>query len=209
MELEHLRDAVIEGNVSAVSEETQRAIDAGVDPSKILNNGLIEAMEEVGRRYEEGEYFLPEMLAAAQAMKTSLAKLRPLLAAQDVKPVARVALGTVEGDLHDIGKNLVGIMLEGAGFEIVDLGADVARAEFVRIAPEVDVIGLSALTTTTMPAMATTIQALEEAGVRDGVKVIVGGAPVTQKYADDIGADGYSPDASRAVRKVRTLIGLE
>lgn len=208
MEYDVLKSAVIQGDVEGVKEATEEAIATGAHPKRVLNEGLIPAMERVGKLYEEGEYFLPEMLAAAQAMKASLAQLRPLLAEQDFDPVGRVALGTVEGDLHDIGKNLVGIMLEGAGFDIVDLGADVPRDDFVRIAPDVDVIGLSALTTTTMPAMRSVIEALEEAGARDGVKVVVGGAPVTQDFADEIGADGYSPDASRAVRKVKQLLGL-
>jgi 5-methyltetrahydrofolate--homocysteine methyltransferase len=165
-------------------------------------------MEEVGRLYEQSVYFLPEMLAAAQAMKAGLAELRPLLAEQDVEPVGRVALGTVQGDIHDIGKNLVGIMLEGAGFEIVDLGADVSPENFVNVAPDVQVIGLSALLTTTMPAMSDVIEVLKEAGVRHDVKIVVGGAPVTQAFADEIGADGYSRDASSAVRKIKGLLGV-
>jgi 5-methyltetrahydrofolate--homocysteine methyltransferase len=186
----------------------RRAIDAGLPAEVILNEGLIAAMEEVGRLYEEQSYFLPEMLAAAQAMKAGLAQLRPLLAERGLEPVGKVALGTVQGDVHDIGKNLVGIMLEGAGFEIVDLGADVPPRRFLEVASTVDVIGLSALLTTTMSAMGEVVQVLEEAGLRQDVKVIVGGAPVTQSYADRIHADGYSPDASSAVRKVKSLLGL-
>jgi 5-methyltetrahydrofolate--homocysteine methyltransferase len=205
---DNLSRAVIDGDVPTAADETQRAIDTGLPPHVILNRGLIAAMEEVGRLYEEETYFLPEMLAAAQAMKAGLARLRPLLAESGLEPIGRVALGTVQGDVHDIGKNLVGIMLEGAGFEIVDLGADVPPQRFLEIAPIVDVIGLSALLTTTMPAMGDVLKLLEEAGLRRDVRVIVGGAPVTQSFADRIGADGYSPDASSAVRKIKALLGL-
>jgi len=208
MDYKALQSAVIEGDVEGATRESQRAIAADADPKDILNSGLIPGMEEVGRLYEEGSYFLPEMLAAAQAMKAGLTELRPLLAEQDVEPVGRVALGTVQGDIHDIGKNLVGIMLEGAGFEIVDLGADVPPEAFLDAASDVQAIGLSALLTTTMPAMEQVIEMLEEAGVRDEVKVVVGGAPVTGAFAEKIGADGYSPDASSAVRKVKGLLGI-
>jgi 5-methyltetrahydrofolate--homocysteine methyltransferase len=208
MDHKALQSAVIEGDVEGAQQETRRAIGGDAEPKDILNSGLIPGMEEVGRRYEEGSYFLPEMLAAAQAMKAGLAELRPLLAEQDVEPVGRVALGTVQGDVHDIGKNLVGIMLEGAGFEIVDLGADVPPEAFLDAASDVEAIGLSALLTTTMPAMEAVIEVLEEAGVRDKVKVIVGGAPVTDAFAEKIGADGYSPDASSAVRKIKGLLGI-
>jgi 5-methyltetrahydrofolate--homocysteine methyltransferase len=208
MDLTPLTKAVIEGDVQAAADQAQRALQEGVSAKIILNEGLIPGMEEVGRLYEEETYFLPEMLGAAQAMKTALGELRPLLAEQDVEPVARVALGTVQGDIHDIGKNLVGIMLEGAGFEIVDLGADVPPETFVDAAADAEVVGLSALLTTTMSAMSSVIQMLEEAGVRDSVKVIIGGAPVTQAFADQIGADAYSPDAGSVVREVRSLLGL-
>jgi 5-methyltetrahydrofolate--homocysteine methyltransferase len=208
MDYKALQSAVIEGDVEGATRESRRAIAADADPKDILNSGLIPGMEEVGRRYEEGSYFLPEMLAAAQAMKVGLAELRPLLAEQDVEPVGRVALGTVQGDIHDIGKNLVGIMLEGAGFEIVDLGADVPPEAFVDAASDVQAIGLSALLTTTMPAMEQVIEVLKKAGVRDEVKVVVGGAPVTDAFAERIGADGYSPDASSAVRTVKGLLGI-
>jgi 5-methyltetrahydrofolate--homocysteine methyltransferase len=175
----------------------------------ILNEGLIPAMGEVGCRFEAGEYYLPEMLVSAQAMKASLNLLRPLLVERKVEPMGRVVVGTVQGDLHDIGKNLVSMMLEGAGFEVVDLGVDVPPGKFVEAARGAQVIGLSALLTTTMPTMGRVIPALKEAGVRDQVKVIVGGAPVTQAFADQIGADGYGPDASSAVRKVKELLGLQ
>lgn len=208
MDLDALYSAVVDGDAQAAAAETQRALEAGSPPEVILRERLIPAMGQVGRLYEEGEYFLPEMLAAAQAMKAGLAPLRPLLAERDVEPVGRVVVGTVQGDLHDIGKNLVAMMLEGAGFEIVDLGADVPAERFVEAAPGAQVIGLSALLTTTMPAMAGVVEALQEAGVRDQVKVVIGGAPVTQAFADQIGADGYSPDASSAVRKVKELLDL-
>jgi 5-methyltetrahydrofolate--homocysteine methyltransferase len=208
MDLDALYNAVVDGDAQAAAAETRRALEAGLPPEVILRERLIPAMGQVGRLYEEGEYFLPEMLAAAQAMKAGLAPLRPLLAERDVEPVGRVVVGTVQGDLHDIGKNLVAMMLEGAGFEIVDLGADVPAGRFVEAAPGAQVIGLSALLTTTMPAMAGVIEALQEAGVRDQVKVVIGGAPVTQAFADQIGADGYSPDASSAVRKVKELLDL-
>jgi 5-methyltetrahydrofolate--homocysteine methyltransferase len=209
MDLDTLYSAVIDGDAGAAVAETQRALEADVPVEVILKEGLIPAMEEVGRRFEEYEYFLPEMLASAQAMKASLVLLQPLLAARDVKPIGRAVLGTVQGDMHDIGKNLVGMMLEGGGFEIVDLGADVPAEKFVEAAAGTQVIGLSALLTTTMPVMGQVIQALEEAGVRDQVKVIVGGAPVTQAFADQIGADGYGPDASSAVRKAKELLDLQ
>jgi len=174
-----------------------------------LNKGMIKAMGEVGRLFEEGEYFVPEMLIAARAMKAGLAILKPKLVDEDIKPVGKVAAGTAKGDLHDIGKNLVCMMLEGAGFEIVDLGTDVSPEKFVKAVTEqsVEVICISALLTTTMPNMKNTMDALVEAGVRDDVIVMIGGAPVTQAYADEIGADGYAPDASRAASLARELIG--
>ena len=164
-------------------------------------------MAEVGRLFEEGEYFVPEMLIAARAMKAGLEILKPLLVDSGVKPIGKVALGTVKGDLHDIGKNLVAMMLEGAGFDIVDLGTDISPEQFVEaVQAGVDVIGLSALLTTTMPSMEQTISALIDAGLRDQVKVIVGGAPVTAEYARRIGADGFAPDASQAVTVAKTLL---
>lgn len=205
---ETLYTAVIDGDASTARAQTQQCIDVGTAAETILSEGLIAAMKEVGRRFEVGEYFLPEMLVSAQAMKAGLALLRPLLTERNVPLMGRVVLGTVQGDLHDIGKNLVAMMLEGAGFEVIDLGIDVAPEEFVQAASGAQVIGLSALLTTTMPAMSRVIGALREAGVRDRVKVIVGGAPVTQAFADELGADGFSPDASSAVRKVQELLGL-
>ena len=190
-------------------EKVQEALDAGIEPGDILQEGLVTAMAEVGRLFEEGEYFVPEMLIAARAMKAGLALLRPHLVEADVKPAGKVSAGTVKGDLHDIGKNLVCMMLEGAGFEIVDLGVDVSPEQFLKSVTEqgVDVIAMSALLTTTMPNMRTTIETLVEAGVRDKVKVMIGGAPVTDAYAAEIGADGYAPDASRAVALAKSLVG--
>jgi 5-methyltetrahydrofolate--homocysteine methyltransferase len=165
-------------------------------------------MTEVGRRFEEGEYFVPEMLISARAMQSGLAILKPLLVASEVAATGKVVIGTVKGDLHDIGKNLVGMMLEGAGFELVDLGTDIGPEQFVQAVRDhqPDLLGMSALLTTTMPSMKTTVDALVEAGVRDRVKVIVGGAPVTQEYATGIGADGFAVDASRAATLAKALV---
>lgn len=207
--LKAVYDGIIEGNAKQVQAKVQEAIDTPIAPGTILNEALIPAMAEVGRLYEEGEYFVPEMLIAARAMKEGLALLKPLLIDSDVKPIGKVATGTVQGDLHDIGKNLVCLMLEGAGFEIVDLGVDVSPEKFVAAVREqqVTIVAMSALLTTTMPHMKDTIKALKDAGVRDQVKVIIGGAPVTSAYAEEIEADGYAPDASQAVALARSLIG--
>jgi 5-methyltetrahydrofolate--homocysteine methyltransferase len=203
-------EGVMEGDQSAVVEGVNDALAAGFNAEEILNKGMISAMTEVGRLFEEGEYFVPEMLIAARAMQSGLAILRPALAEADVKPKGKVAIGTVKGDLHDIGKNLVAMMLEGAGYEILDLGTDVPPDKYLEAVQNdsVDVIALSALLTTTMPSMQVTIDALDAAGVRDKIKVIIGGAPVTNEYAQQIGADGYSPDASQAVRVTNELLGL-
>ncbi|MGC9521422.1 MAG: corrinoid protein [Anaerolineae bacterium] len=207
-QLEIIRQGIMDGDMHLVEEKVQDALDEGMPAPEILNEGLIKAMGEVGRLFEEGEYFVPEMLIAARAMKAGLAILKPKLIDADVQPVGKVAAGTVKGDLHDIGKNLVCMMLEGAGFEIVDLGTDVSPEKFVDAVKNqgVDVIAMSALLTTTMPNMKNTVDALEEAGIRDSVKVMIGGAPVTQAYADQIGADGYAPDASRAATLAKQLV---
>ena len=204
-------DHVLAGNAPAARDAVLAALAAGAAPGAILQQALIPAMDEVGRLYEAGEYFVPEMLIAARAMKAGLAELKPLLVAAEFEPVARVANGTVRGDLHDIGKNLVGMMLEGAGFAVTDLGNDVPPERFVAAVAEdgVELLGLSALLTTTMPAMEKTIQALVDAGLRDRVKVIVGGAPVSPAYAQQIGADGYASDAGRAAAVARQLLGVE
>jgi len=205
--LKLIYNAILEGDMEGVVNNIQAPLDAGVAPGEILNTALIPAMDKVGQLFEEGEYFVPEMLVAARAMKAGLEILKPLLVDSGVDPVGKVALGTVKGDLHDIGKNLVAMMLEGAGFEIVDLGADVSPDQFVAAVRDgVDVVGLSALLTTTMPAMENTIRAIKESGLRDRVKIIVGGAPVTAEYARQIGADGYAADASQAATLARELI---
>ena len=201
-------DGVMEGNQAAVQDGVDAALEAGLGAEEILNQGMISAMTEVGRLFEEGEYFVPEMLIAARAMQAGLTILRPALAAADVQPKGRVAIGTVKGDLHDIGKNLVAMMLEGAGYDVLDLGVDVAPEKYLEAVQNesVDVIALSALLTTTMPSMKETLKVLIDAGVRDQIKVIVGGAPVTDEYAQQIGADGYSPDASQAVKLANLLL---
>ena len=206
--LEPIYKAVLIGDKDAATENVQAALDAGKDAGVILQEGLIPAMEEVGQLFEAGEYYVPEMLIAARAMQAGLALLKPLLVDSDIKPTGKVAIGTVKGDLHDIGKNLVGMMLEGAGFEIYDLGTDVPPEKFIGVIneEEVDILAMSALLTTTMPMMETTIKAVDEAGLRDAVKIIIGGAPVTNEYAEKIGADGFAPDASQAASLAKTLV---
>lgn len=207
--LQDIRQGIIEGNAKLVPQKVQAALDAGLPPGKILTEGMISAMAEVGRLYEEGEYFVPEMLIAARAMKQGLAILKPHLVNANVQPVGKVIAGSVQGDLHDIGKNLVALMLEGAGFEIQDLGVDVSPQKFVDTvrAGNANIVAMSALLTTTMPRMKDTVEALKAAGLRDKVKIIIGGAPVTEAYAREIGADGYSPDASQAVGLAKSLVG--
>ena len=207
---ETIFEGILKGNMPAVQEATTAALAAGTPAGQLLNEAMIPAMAEVGRLFEANEYYVPEMLIAARAMKAGLAILRPELVKEDVQPLGKVVLGTVKGDLHDIGKNLVAIMVEGAGFEVVDLGVDVAPADFVKAAQDngAQVIGLSALLTTTMPSMKGTVEALEEAGLKGKVKVVIGGAPVTQKYADEIGADGYARDAAGAATVVKQLLGV-
>jgi 5-methyltetrahydrofolate--homocysteine methyltransferase len=209
MDLKEIYEGVISGNQKVVSEGVQAALKAGVTPPTLLFDYLIPAMSEVGERFERNEFFVPEMLIAARAMQGGMAHLKPLLVESGVEPIGRVAIGTVKGDLHDIGKNLVSMMLEGAGFELVDLGVDAAPEKFVQVVRDgIDAIAMSALLTTTMPSMKTTIDALVEAGLRDKVKILIGGAPVTQAYADQIGADGYAPDASSAARLAKELLGV-
>lgn len=205
---QQIHDGIVEGNVAAVQSGVTAALEANLNPEEILNQGMISAMTEVGHLFEEGECFVPEMLIAARAMQSGLAILRPALVKSDFQPKGRVAIGTIKGDLHDIGKNLVGMMLEGAGYEIIDLGVDVTPEQFLAAVQndKANVVALSALLTTTMQNMKATIDALVAAGVRDQVKVIVGGAPVTQNFADQIGADGFAPDASQAARLAETLM---
>jgi corrinoid protein of di/trimethylamine methyltransferase len=207
-EIKKLYDAVLNGNFKIAKELTQQALDAGIDPQVLVQEQMIPAMDEVGRRYEANEYFVPELLISARAMKASLELIRPLLTAQGAEPAGRVAIGTVKGDLHDIGKNLVAAMLEGAGFEVIDLGVDVSPDKFIAAVNEKNagVVAMSALLTTTMNSMKTTVEAIKAAGVRGKVKIMIGGAPVTQKYADEIGADGYSSNANSAVALARKLV---
>lgn len=206
--LQKIFDSIVDGDQQSVSENVQTALDDGTPPGTILNQAMIAAMKEVGSRFEQGDFYVPEMLISARAMQKGLAILKPVLKQAEIKATGKIVIGTVKGDLHDIGKNLVGMMLEGAGFEVVDLGTDITPDEFVEAVRqhEPDLIGLSALLTTTMPNMKTTIVALEEAGLRAKVKVVVGGAPVTEQYARQIGADGYSADASRAVTLANLLV---
>lgn len=208
-ELKSLYDAILNGDARIAKATAEHAIAAGVSPLKLVEEFMVPAMAEVGRRFESNEYFVPELLLSARSMKAALELLRPLLVASGAQPTGRVVLGTVKGDLHDIGKNLVGAMLEGAGFEVTDLGVNVAPEQFAATAKEkhADVVALSALLTTTMPAMKTTIDALQHAGVRPQVKVLVGGAPVTQAYANEIGADGYSESAVGAVLTAKEVLG--
>jgi 5-methyltetrahydrofolate--homocysteine methyltransferase len=207
-DLKELYNAVLEGNAKLAKSITEAALAEGVDPQKLVSSYMIPAMDEAGRRFECNEFFVPELLISARAMKASLELIRPLLAARGDQPTGRVVIGTVKGDLHDIGKNLVAAMLEGGGFEVFDLGVDVSPEKFLATAKEKNatLIALSALLTTTMPAMKTTVEALKSAGLRGQVKIMIGGAPVTQKYADEIGADGYSENAAGAVHLARKLV---
>jgi 5-methyltetrahydrofolate--homocysteine methyltransferase len=202
-------ESIIEGDAPLTKEKVMEALENKIDPAVILNEAMIAAMSKVGQLFEEGEYFVPEMLVAARAMQGGLALIKPLLVQADFKPIGKVVAGTVKGDLHDIGKNLVCMMLEGAAFEVVDLGVDVGPEKFVEAVRDsgANIVAMSALLTTTMPNMKTTIDALREAGVRGKVKVMVGGAPLTDQYAKEIGADGYAPDASRAVVMAKSLAG--
>jgi corrinoid protein of di/trimethylamine methyltransferase len=208
-DLKPLHDAILKGDAKTAKTTTEQAIAAGVEPLKLVQEYMMPAMAEVGRRFECNEYFVPELLLAARAMKAALELIRPLLVASGAKPMARVALGTVKGDLHDIGKNLVMAMLEGGGFEVIDLGVNVTPEQFVAAVKGkgANIVAMSALLTTTMPAMKTTLDALQQAGVRQQVKVLIGGAPITQKYADEIGADGYSESAAGAVNAAKKALG--
>jgi len=207
-DLKQLYDSVVSGDAKATQALTQQALADGVDPLKLVNEYMVPAMDEVGRRFEANEYFVPELLISARAMKAALELIRPLLTARGDQPLGRVAIGTVKGDLHDIGKNLVGSLLEGGGFEVIDLGVNVTPEKFIATVNEknANIVAMSALLTTTMPAMKTTIDALKQAGVRSKVKVLIGGAPITQKYADEIGADGYSENAVGAVALAKKAV---
>lgn len=208
MDLRELYEAVLNGDLKAAVEVTRAALAHGVDPQHLVTQQMIPAMDEVGRRFESNEYFVPELLISARAMKGALELIRPLLAERGVEPVGRVVIGTVKGDLHDIGKGLVAAMLEGGGFDVVDLGVDVPAQKFVAQAQErgANIIAVSAMLTTTMTGMKTVVEAARDARLANRCKVIVGGAPVTQKFADSIGADGYSGTASGAVALARQLM---
>jgi 5-methyltetrahydrofolate--homocysteine methyltransferase len=213
MDLTKIYDAVVNGNLQEVQGAVKEALQANVPADVILNEALIPAMTQVGCLFEAQEFYVPEMLVSAKAMQSGLSTLKPMLAAKQSQPGAqaspKAAFGTVKGDLHDIGKDLVIIMLEGAGFQVTDLGVDVPPEKFIQAVNDgVQIIGMSAMLTTTMPSMKATIDALKAAGVREKVKVIVGGAPLTQSYADQIGADGFSKDASAAVRKAKELLSI-
>jgi 5-methyltetrahydrofolate--homocysteine methyltransferase len=205
--LETIYQAVLEGDAAGTQTGVQAALDENLEAERILKEGLIPAMTEVGRLFEENEYFVPEMLISARAMQSGLNLLKPYLVSSGVPAAGKVVIGTVKGDLHDIGKNLVMMMLEGSGFEIIDLGTDVSPQQFTESVQEnqASILAMSALLTTTMPNMKDTIDELAERGLRERVKVIVGGAPLTQAYADQIGADGFAPDASAAARLARRL----
>jgi corrinoid protein of di/trimethylamine methyltransferase len=206
--LQGLFDNTLVGNAPAVKDLTNEGLGMGMDPETLLYDALIPSLEEVGARFERGDFFVPEMLIAARAMQGALDILRPLLAETGAKPIGTFVMGTVKGDVHDIGKNLVNIMLEGAGFTVWDLGVNVPPEKFVEQVQqhEPDIVGFSAFLTTTMPMFKANINALEKSGLRDKVIVMVGGAPVTQEYADAVGADGYAADASTAVRLAKSLI---
>lgn len=208
--LDELQRSVIEGDQDRTQELMQQALAANVPAEEILKEGLIRAMSEVGQMFEDGEFFVPEMLIAARAMKGGLKLLRPHLVAAHVEPVGKVVIGTVQGDLHDIGKNLVAMMLEGAGFEVIDLGVDVAPEKYVQAAQErrVDLVACSALLTTTMLHMKDINAALEAAGVRSHVRLMVGGAPITEEYAREVGADLYAPDAAAAAARASEMIAM-
>jgi 5-methyltetrahydrofolate--homocysteine methyltransferase len=211
MDLDALKEAVINGDAKGCTVLTEVAIQAGHSPQKVLTEALVPAMQVVGDKFRCNEVYVPEVLVAARAMKKSLGLLKPLLTQTGAKPVGTAVIGTVKGDLHDIGKNLVGMMLEGAGFEVVDLGADVAPEKFVQVAKDTkaQIVGISTLLTTTMLGMKDVLRALERADLRTKVKVMVGGAPVTQSFADEIGADGYGESAAEAVDKAKELLGIK
>lgn len=203
-----LYDAIIQGNHETSERVTREALDGGAEPQQLVTDFLIPAMDEVGRRFDRSEFFIPELLLAARAAKSAMELLRPMLAARGAEPVGKVIIGTVKGDLHDIGKNLVASMLEGGGFEVFDLGVNVTPEAFVNAAREKNahIIGMSALLTTTLASMKKTVEAFREAGSRDRVRILIGGAPVTQRFADEIGADGYSLNAPGAVALAKRAI---
>jgi len=206
--LNNVSEALQRGDAEKVEELVKKALKENLTPKKILEDGLIKGMDIIGVKFKKNEVYVPEVLIAARAMHAGMSILRPKLIETGVKNIGTIAIGTVKGDLHDIGKNLVKMMLEGAGFEVIDLGTDVSTDKFVEAVKEhqPNIIGMSALLTTTMVNMPEVIKALEAAGLRDKVKIMIGGAPITQNYADQIGADGYSPDAASAVDKAKTFV---
>ncbi|TET46782.1 cobalamin-binding protein [Candidatus Aerophobetes bacterium] len=208
VELKEIAEKLIGGKADEVHSLVKRALDEGQDVSKILNEGLVAGMSVVGDKFKKNEFYVPEVLIAARAMKAGMGLIRPILMERNIKGLGTVLLGTVRGDLHDIGKNLVGMMLEGAGFEVIDLGVDVSSEKFIQVAKEKDanLVGLSALLTTTMLSMKDVVGAVQKEGLKGKVKVIIGGAPVTQDYANEIGADGYAPDAASAADKAKELL---
>ena len=209
-DLNALSEAVIKGDINSATAETQKALDSGNSAQEILNKGLIAAMDEVGTRFSKGLLFVPQMLRSAKTMQECMRVMEPFFQEGDVTSKGKVIIGTVKGDLHDIGKNLVSMMMEGAGFSMVDLGVDVPPDRFVQKVQEIgpDIVAMSALLSTTMPSMRMTMEALKQAGVRGKVKVMIGGAPVTDKYAQEIGADCYAPDAGSAVTKAKEILGV-
>jgi len=209
LNFEMIVTAVVEGRKDKVEQLVNTALNMGISPEEILNKGLILGMEQVGQKFRRKEYYLPEVLMSGNAMKAGVEILRPALSQKSFKAVATVVLGTVEGDIHDIGKNIVGMMIEGAGFQVVDLGVDVPSRKFIKAVRDnnAQVLGLSALLTTTMPRMKEVIRDLKESGLKDKVKVVIGGAPVTRDYAEEIGADGYGSDGASAVDEVKRLVG--
>ncbi len=208
--LEILKEMVVNGKHKEIEAQVQSAIDSGIDLNRIINDALISAMDIIGKRFADSEIYVPEMLVSAMTMKLGLEKIKPLLTEEEIETKGTILMGTVKGDLHDIGKNLVAMMLEGAGFKVIDLGVDVKIENLVQILKEkkADILGLSALLTTTMPEMSKVIETLEVEGLRDNVKVIVGGAPIDKKFADKIGADGYAKDAAEAVQVARELVSV-
>ncbi|MFC1924432.1 B12-binding domain-containing protein [Chloroflexota bacterium] len=209
-ELKTLTEAVIKGDINTAVAETHKYIDAGTDINEIINQGLIAGMDDVGEKFSKGQFFVPQMLRAAKTMHECMKLLQPLLKEGEIISKGKVLIGTVKGDLHDIGKNLVSMMLEGAGFTITDLGVDVAPDKFVQKVQEFepDIVAMSALLSTTMPSMPLTIEAFQKAGIRDNIKIMIGGAPVTEKYAREIKADAYASDAGAAVSKAKQLLGI-
>jgi 5-methyltetrahydrofolate--homocysteine methyltransferase len=206
--LEKIRASVIDGQVEETRDLTGEAIKQNISPGEILNKALIPAMDEVGVRFQNNDYFLPEVLIAAKAMNAAMEILKPILTRTEAKPKGKIVIATVHGDRHDIGKNLVTMMMKGAGFEVIDLGVDVSPKQFVAAVKEhhPDIVAMSALLTTTMPSMTETIKALEDAGLRDNVKTMIGGAPVGQSFADEIGADAYASDSASAVTKMKEMM---